>query len=540
MFALPSIPASKLNKPKEQVAESKEPQLPDETPKPDERIPETTESQAFEREAPPPVAYDPPPWSGLCMSNFWFEVLKEGTIAEEIPIKKPFVVFGRLPTCDVILNHASISRYHAILQCRKDDRIFIYDMGSTHKTFLNKKSLIPKKYTEVRPGIYFDLGAAVGSTQAVHGGDFLGFMGIRRGCVDPEQNDTEDFDIADPQKAVKNWMEQNGQEIPIEFSEDGRGIMKCHVATLQITTDSYSFTCEGRGARKKEAERECWIDACRRLHAAKLITRTGAKVTVQRKVNQDEDLSDEDSFYDRTGSSERKKKKESTGPTSETFESLLVKFELAKENIALRQTELAALADAEAQLNAVSAQDEDDLDSYVRSLDQKSSRKAQEKLFSELSDMKKELSRTYKLLKLIDSERALKLNPDVETTKPVETLADTPKTTIMPPVPGKNNEAPTVKRAIPEADAESEKNKRPKLEAAFQSEVREEGGSMAIDKRRVEPQPTGGRKKKSVHRFVQKIGGGAHGDGERRYGDAVMGVKTDPEEMSSNASKYGY
>ena len=42
-----------------------------------------------------------------------------GKIVDTIQLdSKPFIVFGRLPTCDVPMEHPSLSRFHAILQYR--------------------------------------------------------------------------------------------------------------------------------------------------------------------------------------------------------------------------------------------------------------------------------------------------------------------------------------------------------------------------------------------------------------------------------------
>ena len=86
-------------------------------------------------------------------------------------------MFGRLPVCDVSLEHPSISRYHAVLQYRPTDAastcasneegksgstlsssgpneagFYVYDLNSTHGSFLNKSKLQPRVYYRVRVG----------------------------------------------------------------------------------------------------------------------------------------------------------------------------------------------------------------------------------------------------------------------------------------------------------------------------------------------------------------------------------------------------
>lgn len=73
--------------------------------------------------------------------EYGLEVIKSGTLVEERSIAhKPFITFGRSPTADVLLEHPSASRLHAVLQFRgQDGRAFLYDCGSTHGTFINKQ-----------------------------------------------------------------------------------------------------------------------------------------------------------------------------------------------------------------------------------------------------------------------------------------------------------------------------------------------------------------------------------------------------------------
>lgn len=58
--------------------------------------------------------YTPPPSSIVCELPYNLEVIKDGVIIQTEDLKnspKPFFVFGRLPACDVVLQHPSISRY---------------------------------------------------------------------------------------------------------------------------------------------------------------------------------------------------------------------------------------------------------------------------------------------------------------------------------------------------------------------------------------------------------------------------------------------
>lgn len=61
-----------------------------------------------------PLPYKEPSWSGIPRSNgqaYAFEVLKNGTIIDTINLmEQAFWVFGRLPNCNISMQHPTISR----------------------------------------------------------------------------------------------------------------------------------------------------------------------------------------------------------------------------------------------------------------------------------------------------------------------------------------------------------------------------------------------------------------------------------------------
>ena len=65
------------------------------------------------------LQYTEPRWSGPPTKPFSLMVIKNGAIVGEVDLSdKPYHTFGRLPLCDVVLEHPSLSRYHALLQYR--------------------------------------------------------------------------------------------------------------------------------------------------------------------------------------------------------------------------------------------------------------------------------------------------------------------------------------------------------------------------------------------------------------------------------------
>ncbi|GAB5360689.1 hypothetical protein AAMO2058_000648700 [Amorphochlora amoebiformis] len=101
----------------------------------------------------PKLKYDEPFWSALPAAEFGFDILKNGTIVSEFPIDlKPFIVVGRHPSCDLVLQHQSISRQHCVLQHREGGLVYLYELGSTHGTKVNKKKIPPRDHFQINIG----------------------------------------------------------------------------------------------------------------------------------------------------------------------------------------------------------------------------------------------------------------------------------------------------------------------------------------------------------------------------------------------------
>ena len=125
------------------------------------------------------LSYNEPVWSGRPpSSSFLLSVIKNGVQVDSVSLNSSYVLFGRLPQCDVHLEHPSISRHHAILQYRPtpsatpvdssslsadptgDAGFYLYDLGSTHGSYLNKNKLQPRKYYRVRVGQVMKFGGS--------------------------------------------------------------------------------------------------------------------------------------------------------------------------------------------------------------------------------------------------------------------------------------------------------------------------------------------------------------------------------------------
>lgn len=97
--------------------------------------------------------YVPPAWSAPPTVLYSLEVLKDGISLDEIPLSpKPFYLLGRDDSCDISLAHPSASRFHAVLQHNVSGTLHLYDLGSTHGSFLNGSMLKPHCFERVYSG----------------------------------------------------------------------------------------------------------------------------------------------------------------------------------------------------------------------------------------------------------------------------------------------------------------------------------------------------------------------------------------------------
>eukprot|EP00871_Galdieria_phlegrea_P001688 jgi/Galph1/251/GphlegSOOS_G4970.1 len=102
--------------------------------------------------------YVAPLWSAPQKEATTLEIIKEGCIIQTRNLKgREYVFIGRAGDCDIQLEHPSASRYHAVLQF-DGLQPYLFDLGSTHGTFLSKKRLEPRVYYPIAVGESFRCG----------------------------------------------------------------------------------------------------------------------------------------------------------------------------------------------------------------------------------------------------------------------------------------------------------------------------------------------------------------------------------------------
>ncbi|CAK6434958.1 unnamed protein product [Pipistrellus nathusii] len=269
---------------------------PEEKPRP----PTAAPAPAGPARAPP---YQEPPWGGPVTGPYSLETLKGGTILGTRSLTGTRrCLFGRLPSCDVCLEHPSVSRFHAVLQHgggpdgQPDGHgpgFYLYDLGSTHGTFLNKARIPPRTYCRVHVGHVLRFGCStrlfllqgpeedreaeseltvtqlkelrkkqqmmlekkmlgedsdededMDTTERKRNtsgqDDEMGCTwGMGEDAIEDEaeenpivlefQQEREAFYIKDPKKALQGFFDREGEELEYEFEEQGHSTWLCRV-----------------------------------------------------------------------------------------------------------------------------------------------------------------------------------------------------------------------------------------------------------------------------------------------------------------------
>jgi len=164
----------------------------------------TQDSDANAEPEPVPVEpkiellYTPPPWSTPPHTPYYFEVREGEDVVEKVPVNiKGHYLIGRLPICDIVVDDATCSRQHAIVQFRpgdpdpqtgkRQDEVYIYDLGSTSGTYVNGMPLQAKAYYPLYKGDILQFGQ--------YSCAFVLRDGSEPGSIPPEGNGVVNPDI---------------------------------------------------------------------------------------------------------------------------------------------------------------------------------------------------------------------------------------------------------------------------------------------------------------------------------------------------------
>ena len=124
-----------------------------------------------------------------------FAVSRDGERLDPVRLRGgAAVTFGRGLLADVQLDHASISRLHAVVVHHRDGRVFLADLGSTHGTSVDERRIAAGHYVRLYDGATVRFGASTRAYRLVGGAPAL---------TDERKRKLDERAVADEQRAAE-------------------------------------------------------------------------------------------------------------------------------------------------------------------------------------------------------------------------------------------------------------------------------------------------------------------------------------------------
>lgn len=396
-----------------------------------------------------------------------FEILKNGSIIERVNLMtQRFWVFGRLESCHIVMQHPTVSRHHAVLQYLGEGNEFgepgfyLYDLDSTHGTFLNKNRLKPKVHIKVKVGHILKLGCStrnyilngpeddqeeeselsVTELKQNRAEEMVKLeelkketeqknqeekereelRGIDWGLVEDAdeevdlsenpycQTNNEELFLDDPKKALRGFFEREGLDLQYDCTEHSMGQFLCKVELPLDDEMGRPIIAEVlHKGKKKEAVVQCALEACKILDRHGVLRQASHESRKRKAKNWEENDyydSDEDTFLDRTGTIEKKREKRMNSTVTdkfETYDSLCQQEKTLSSQIQELKKKLSQVSDKN-EKNMKETINEDSLDAYMNQLtDSKADKISINKMKAEITRLKNELSRIRKLINIV-------------------------------------------------------------------------------------------------------------------------------------------
>lgn len=395
------------------------------------------------------VPYTIPPWSEPPCHNFFLEVLKDGSIIDQFDVyEKGAYMFGRVDLCDFILEHPTISRFHAVLQFNKSGGAFIYDLSSTHGTFINKNQVKQKVYVELHVGDVLRFGHSTrlyifqGPTDLMPPEKDL--QSVKHLKIRQEKRDMEASLLrAKREAALADGISWGMDEDAIEENEDDLEEITWQTFKGQLTEKQEKTREKVLKRLEKIANMKKEIDAIRAKDIAQGGLTQGQQTQIARNEqrmsqvaeelenleetlnesiresmgarvgrvhgkkkgapedDEDEYMSDEDDFYDRTRK-KPSKQKGAEGQAIETADSLLDKKDAIDKQIEEKKKSILDEKNRLILENDEVAETGDELDAFMSGLSSQLVHDKTNSLQKELDTLQSELERIVYLLKIAD------------------------------------------------------------------------------------------------------------------------------------------
>ncbi|KAF7495685.1 Kanadaptin [Sarcoptes scabiei] len=344
----------------------------------------------------------PQPLTTLMPPNgqYFLDQIKNGLLISKINVEKNRLIIGRAADCDIIMDHPSVSRYHAALlwapkndleyktDKNKESFWYLIDCGSTHGTICNKTSVETGKMIKINPNNnIFRFGAStrlftLGSNEEDPEFDNECDEDDGRGKIRCDINENEDgctwgismTDCDDeteereessafksiiaamkngqsnslspnenvysenPYKSLQQWFEREGYDFDYK-TETINNRFKC---IFELPIDDQWIPVEGQlHNKKKDAISDACHRCCKLLDQACLLFSWQKKDNAAEKARKEYYDDDDDDLIDETINIRKKMKKNSS--TVVNYESLNLKWQEISEQIRQLKIRLATL-----------------------------------------------------------------------------------------------------------------------------------------------------------------------------------------------------
>ncbi|XP_020554603.1 kanadaptin isoform X2 [Sesamum indicum] len=435
-----------LNPPRTHTSENLN-RLPDSTNNSTNGTSADAEKKQEQRNNNAAVPYTIPAWSAPPGHQFVLEVLKDGAIIDQFDVnKKGAYMFGRVDLCDFVLEHPTISRFHAVLQFKSNGGAYLYDLGSTHGTFINKNQVNKRVYVDLHVGDVIRFGHSTRLYIFQGPSDLMppeaDLKSLRKAKIRQEMQDMEASLLRAKLEASRaDGISWGMREDAVEDTEDEVDEITWQTYKGQLTEKQEKTRDKVIKRLEKIAHMKKEIDAIRAKDIAQggltqgqqtqiarneqrisqimeelenleetlnesiresIGARAGKSSRGKKKGNvedEEEDyLSDEDEFYDRT--QKPSKHKSGENQSIETADSLLDKKDTLVKQIEDKE-KLLLNEDRPTETNAVT-ETGDALDAYMSTVSSQLVLDNKEKLRKELSTLQSELDRILYLLRIAD------------------------------------------------------------------------------------------------------------------------------------------
>jgi pSer/pThr/pTyr-binding forkhead associated (FHA) protein len=326
------------------------------------------------------------------------EIIKNGLVLSEevLPLDREYLTIGRLPTCDVSMEHASVSRHHGVLQFGQEG-VFVYDLGSTHGTFLNKQRIVANKYIKLPIDAILRFGESTRHYVILPLEPLDAVAGTRVPWKE------------EPLKFLRKFLKNQNEELDlvVEPGNDGGFLAKISLdASIFSSSSENLLQGTGTGRSKKEASDKAAADVCEQVNELEGFVQERLSLGRRRSLTTPDDK--DDSFFDRTAKRAIKEARGSKDRDSvETVESLYSRQASLKYSI---ESLLLQLAEAEKSRSPLDSTIEtDELDAVINRLNSEQASKDIKQVNLQLMVLRLELEKLEIILKAVDPKEEFKL-----------------------------------------------------------------------------------------------------------------------------------